>query len=174
MIGWSSNEAFRLDNYLILEKTMASMKIPGGAQETWLLFNDFFRNDVYTGGSVFHRQGLLSTAKGGAKPVRATIISQVVTDFALRCCGLATHFLNLLAAQMDSREDDEQIAFSVLYSGPKTDLFQRCGWKPLPAKQLRIALGGLQMSELLTYLHRYPKYEKYTRYLFENDLERWH
>lgn len=127
MIGWSTNEAFRLDNYLILEKTIASTEVLGGTPETWLLFDVDARNVVYTGASVFPRQGLVSTTKGGAKLVRAMIISQVVTDFGYRCCGLATHFLNLLANQMDSREDDEHIAFSVLYSGPRTELFQRCG-----------------------------------------------
>ncbi|KAM0513047.1 hypothetical protein ACHAPE_008254 [Trichoderma viride] len=111
--------------------------------------------------------------QGGAKRVRAMVISQVVTDFGHRCCGLATHFLNLLAHQMDSREGDDHIAFSVLYSGPKTDLFQRCGWRPLPAKQLRITLGGLQFSESGEYHNRYPEYSRYMRHLYWEHIEEW-
>lgn len=69
----------------------------------------------------------MSTTKGGAKLVKAMVISQVVTDFEYRRYRLATHFLKLLAEQIDSREGEDHIAFSVLYSGPKTELFQSCG-----------------------------------------------
>lgn len=175
MIGWSANETFRLDKYYILEKALVSAELPRGGQETWLLMDPGSHNVVYTGASVYHRQGLVSTTKGGAKLVRATVISQVVTDFGHRSCGLATHFLKLLAEQMDNRVGEEHIAFSVLYSGPKTDLFQRCGWRPLLAKQLRIALGDLQHSALeRDYFDRYPKYYQYTKHLFWEHLISWH
>lgn len=173
MVGWSNNEALRLDNYYVFEKSVARFELPRGVQETWLLFDPGARNVVYTGASVYHRKGLVSTTKGGAKRVRAMVISQVVTDFGHRCCGLATHFLNLLAHQIDSREGEDHIAFSVLYSGPKTDLFQGCGWRPLPAKQLRITLGGLQFSESDEYHNRYPEYSRYMRHLYWEHIEEW-
>ncbi|KAK1239189.1 hypothetical protein MKX08_006250 [Trichoderma sp. CBMAI-0020] len=175
MMGWSANETLRLDKYYLLEKALSSAELPRGVQETWLMFDPGSRNVVYTGASIYHRKGLVSTTKGGAKLVRATIVSQIVTDFGHRSCGLATHFLNLLAEQMDGREGEEHIAFSVLYSGPKTDLFQRCGWRPLPAKQLRIVLGDLQYDQLRkNYFDRYPKYAQYTKYLFWENLVDWH
>lgn len=174
MVGLSVNETIRLHDYYRLEKRIASIELPKGGQETWFLLDAGNHHLVYTGASVHHRQGLVSTVKGGAKLAKATAISQVVTDFEYRFHGLATHFLKLLAEQMDSREGEEHIAFSVLYSGPKTQLFQRCGWRPLPARQLRIALGDLQFSALKGYFDQYPNYAPYLRYLNWEDLESWH
>ncbi|KAL6902901.1 hypothetical protein GGI43DRAFT_382181 [Trichoderma evansii] len=127
MVGFSANEPFSIRNYYILEKEVATMLQPKGDQETWLLLDANNHNFVYTGASAYHRQGLVSTTKGGAKLVRAMVISKVVTDFEYRRHRLATHFLKLLAEQIDSREGEEHIAFSVLYSGPKTELFRNCG-----------------------------------------------
>lgn len=127
MVGWSVNEGLLIDDYYALEKAATSILPPKGDQETWLLLDARNHNLVYTGASAYHRQGLVSTTKGGAKLVRAMVISQVITDFENRNQRFATHFLKLLAEQIDSREGEEHIAFSVLYSGPKTQLFQRCG-----------------------------------------------
>lgn len=127
MVGLSTNELLRRDDYYNLEKAVTSILLPKGGQETWLLLDASNHSLVYTGASAYHRQGLVSTTKGGAKLVRAMVISQVVTDFENRRQRLATLFLKLLAEQIDSREGEEHIAFSVLYSGPKTQLFQRCG-----------------------------------------------
>jgi hypothetical protein len=151
-----------------------SLEPPKGGQETWFLLKACNRNVIYTGASVYHRQGLVSTTKGGAKLVKAMVISQVVTDFEHRRYGLATHFLKLLAEQMDSREGEEHIYFSVLYSGPKTQLFQKCGWRPLPAKQLRIALGDLPYSELKDVFDRYVYYVRYSRFLYWDEVVFWH
>lgn len=127
MVGWSVDETLRTDDYYNLEKAATSILPPKGDQETWLLLDASNHNLVYTGASAYHRQGLVSTTKGGAKLVRAMVISQVITDFENRNQRFATHFLKLLAEQIDSRKGEEHIAFSVLYSGPKTQLFQRCG-----------------------------------------------
>jgi hypothetical protein len=127
MAGLSNNARMRTYTYFCLERTIAQLPAPIGGQEIWFLHHANDDHFIYTGAVARHRDGLISTTKGGAKVVKAMVISQIVTRFESRMCGYATHFLKLLAEEMDNRKGEERIAFSVVYSGPNTDFFHKRG-----------------------------------------------
>ncbi|KAL7923414.1 hypothetical protein ACQKWADRAFT_48882 [Trichoderma austrokoningii] len=172
MLGWSINDTMWLGNQHQIEKG-STLELPDGGQETWFLLSSS-DHGIISGASVYHRQALLRTTKG-VKLARASVISQVVTQLEFRLCGYTAHFLKLLAEQMDSREGQERIDFSILYSGPNTRLFQRCGWRPLHAKQLRITLRNVQRNALDDYFAQYPQYLPYMKYLTSwDEFFQWH
>ncbi|KAL7795882.1 hypothetical protein V8C37DRAFT_31693 [Trichoderma ceciliae] len=128
MFAYSSDEHMDLDVVLGMERTtlIASAGLLSFAEELWVLHDLDMPILTYTGAIARQRVGIVSTTKG-AKIVRAMVISQLVTNIYDRRRGHATDFLRLLAKEMDSREGQERIAFSVVYSGPNTDFFQKRG-----------------------------------------------
>ncbi|RFU73348.1 acyl acyltransferase [Trichoderma arundinaceum] len=105
---------------------LRSSLLPNLTEQVWVTHHAKYPMLLYTGAIARQRAGLVSTTKG-AKVVNGIIISQLVTSVYYRMRGYATEFLKLLAQEMDGREDPDRIAFSVVYSGPNTDFFQKRG-----------------------------------------------
>ncbi|KAM0249027.1 hypothetical protein ACHAQJ_009234 [Trichoderma viride] len=127
LVGVSNGSCLHCEDYVSLERSYALSSSQSCSQEIWFLHHVNNSNIVHTGAVARPREGLISTTKGGAKIVRAMVISQLVTNFESRMQGYATHFLKLLAEELDKRKGKDRIAFSVVYSGPNTEFFHMRG-----------------------------------------------
>ncbi|TFB00965.1 hypothetical protein CCMA1212_007146 [Trichoderma ghanense] len=95
-------------------------------EEFWYTRHCADLSKIYSGANVRCRPALISTARG-FKHVRGAVISQFSTAPEQRRRGHGTEFLKRLAEEMDRREGEDRIEFSVVYGGPNTNFLKKRG-----------------------------------------------
>lgn len=126
--SFSNNEELDYTSYIDSERMMLYVAHELQLKDQiWIMHSPEHSNWIYTGAVVRQREALVSTKKG-AKVVNGVVISQLLSHVYWRRYGTGTVFLNCLAHELDRREGNGGIAFSVLYSGgSSTDFFEKRG-----------------------------------------------
>ncbi|KOS20898.1 hypothetical protein ESCO_004211 [Escovopsis weberi] len=104
----------------------------------WVLY---FREDrsVVSSCATQLRDAIMSTPTG-VKTVKAAVITQIFTVPSHRLQGMATRLLRCVHTALDEMEGT-RVMFSVAYGCDYAPFFQRLGFQPYRADELRIVLG---------------------------------
>lgn len=134
-------------DYLVIQHQLSELELCAAKMAYWVLFSKKDPDTIISSCTTSVRDVITNTGQG-VRPAKAVIVTDVFTHSHHRFQGMATRLLKDVQATLD-RKPDERVEFSLIYSGVHTEFYERLGWKPYPAKQMRLILGALEIDRLI-------------------------
>ncbi|KFA61727.1 hypothetical protein S40285_08399 [Stachybotrys chlorohalonatus IBT 40285] len=140
--AWAGPLAQR--DYLHIHHGMLKTEANEEGSAVWVLHPPDEPLEIVSSCTTLSRPAAVNTGKG-SRTVTAVVITHIFTRPEFRGKGIATVLLTKVQDVLDSRSD-VKVEFSVIYSDFQCGLYERLGWRPYRATQLRILLGKAKVE----------------------------